>query len=151
MNCKLAAVLISAYIDSELDGVQMLELRRHLGSCAECSQELRELRALKRLLGSAESPRPSEQFEARLCERVMRADGVAATGKFLLRSAVALSVAAGAAVAWLISSQPRVVPASPSEPTSSIAFELDRDQAYVAGGDPLGGHAPIITVGSSAR
>ena len=54
MNCNKVEQLLSAYIDSELSGVEMLKIRKHLQTCAECQILEIELRSLKQLL--MESP-----------------------------------------------------------------------------------------------
>ena len=36
MNCRCAQNLLSAYVDGELAGVEMLRLREHLGVCPAC-------------------------------------------------------------------------------------------------------------------
>lgn len=38
---------MSAYVDGELTGAQMLEIRRHLGECPDCSDEHESIRITK--------------------------------------------------------------------------------------------------------
>jgi len=39
MNCRRVISLMSAYVDGELTGADMLEIRRHLSECSECAEE----------------------------------------------------------------------------------------------------------------
>jgi hypothetical protein len=50
VNCRATRSLISAYIDSELTGEQMLSIRRHLSDCDECRAEHHRFVSVKRLL-----------------------------------------------------------------------------------------------------
>ena len=52
MNCRRTSTLLSAYIDRELTGHEMLLIRDHLSSCRACGEEYESLRLLKQLLGA---------------------------------------------------------------------------------------------------
>ncbi len=60
MNCRRVVNLISAYIDGELTGAEMLEIRRHLSDCPECAEEHESIRATKLVLSRLATavPRP---------------------------------------------------------------------------------------------
>lgn len=73
MNCHRVTSLISAYVDGELAGVEMLEIRRHLSGCADCAQEYEELRMMKLAIARLGSVAPREDFAASL---MMRLDDV---------------------------------------------------------------------------
>src|SRR5919204_1219229 len=45
--------LLLAYHDGEIDGSALAELRDHLASCAQCTQELNELRRMSGVLHEA--------------------------------------------------------------------------------------------------
>lgn len=64
MNCHRVTNLISAYVDGELTGVEMLEIRRHLSDCADCAQEYEEIRAMKFAVARLGSVEPREDFAA---------------------------------------------------------------------------------------
>jgi anti-sigma factor RsiW len=51
MNCSRVSNQLSAYIDRELTGVEMLQVRRHLDGCEECRSEYESLCGMKMLLG----------------------------------------------------------------------------------------------------
>ena len=73
VNCRRVNSLLSAYLDAELTGVEMLEIRAHTDACASCRAEIESLRATKRLLSSLRSRVPRQEFEALLCSEAERA------------------------------------------------------------------------------
>ena len=77
MNCKAVQSRLSAYLDRELTGTELLELRDHLRNCDECRAEETELRQLKNLLGSLSVAEPSADLADRLCARVLKSAPVA--------------------------------------------------------------------------
>jgi len=72
MNCKTVESRLSAYIDRELGGDELLQIRAHLSSCKSCREEAEGLKALKMLLGSVQCPDPSEDLAQRLTASVLR-------------------------------------------------------------------------------
>lgn len=52
MNCRRINSLLSAYLDSELTGAEMLSVRDHLDRCDACREEYEALRETKRLVAS---------------------------------------------------------------------------------------------------
>ena len=72
MNCRRVNHLLSAYVDSELTGTEMLEIRAHLADCSACRRECEELQQTKRLLGSLalRAPRRQAEFEQALLQTV---------------------------------------------------------------------------------
>lgn len=62
MNCLRVNQLLSAYIDHELDGGEMLSIRDHLSSCEQCSREYGKLRSTKRILSSLSAKEPESQL-----------------------------------------------------------------------------------------
>jgi predicted anti-sigma-YlaC factor YlaD len=72
VNCRRTRSLLSAYIDSELTGQEMLLIRDHLSWCSTCQDERESLLQVKRLLSALpeHAPRPSlimdlEEFSTR--------------------------------------------------------------------------------------
>jgi len=63
MVCGRVSNLLSAYLDRELTGADMLVIRRHLSGCAACRAEHEALGQVRRLLGAlpAAEPRPGSQ------------------------------------------------------------------------------------------
>jgi len=52
VNCRRVRMLLSAYLDSELTGCEMLTIRHHISGCPECEAELDSLREVKNLLAA---------------------------------------------------------------------------------------------------
>lgn len=66
MNCRRVVNLISAYVDGELTGVEMLDIRRHLGECPDCMEEYESLRATKMMVARLGVIAPRPDFAANL-------------------------------------------------------------------------------------
>jgi anti-sigma factor RsiW len=60
--------LLNAYLDGELHGTRLLEIKLHLASCEACRNELKELRLVSDLLQAAPDPEflPTESFVSNL-------------------------------------------------------------------------------------
>lgn len=52
MNCRRIQSMLSAYLDGELTGEEMIAVRHHVAGCEFCSDEYHSLQVVKRLLGS---------------------------------------------------------------------------------------------------
>ena len=70
MNCHRVQSLISAYVDSELPGVEMLAIRQHLNQCSECNLEFEGLLRIKRTFGTMQPSRPATDLPDRIFERL---------------------------------------------------------------------------------
>jgi anti-sigma factor RsiW len=67
MNCKEAIPLMHEYLDGDLEGIESLELRKHLLSCAECKERFRKLEQTVALLRSgAETMRAPDHVTTRI-------------------------------------------------------------------------------------
>ncbi|MDH7601990.1 MAG: zf-HC2 domain-containing protein [Armatimonadota bacterium] len=64
MNCRKVTNLVSAYIDGELTGAEMLAIRRHLSECAECAKEYESLRSLKQAMARLRTAVPRKDLAA---------------------------------------------------------------------------------------
>jgi len=62
MNCRRVVSLMSAYVDGELTGVEMLEIRRHISECEECAQEHDAVRLTKQAVSRLRTVAPREDF-----------------------------------------------------------------------------------------
>lgn len=62
MNCGRVSNQLSAYIDRELTGAEMMLIRHHLGDCGECQAEYEALCRMKMLLGRLAAPEPHSDF-----------------------------------------------------------------------------------------
>lgn len=70
MNCRKTSNLLSAYIDGELAGVELLQIRQHLRVCGTCSDEHDTLLSTKRLLSTLSTGNPRPDFEEDLIRAV---------------------------------------------------------------------------------
>jgi Putative zinc-finger len=60
--------LLNAYLDGELHGTRLLEMKKHLAACETCREELKDLRLVSDLLLAAPAPEftPAERFVSNL-------------------------------------------------------------------------------------
>jgi anti-sigma factor RsiW len=60
--------LLNAFLDNELHGTRLLEMKLHLASCQACREELKDLRRVSDLLQAAPAPdfMPAERFVSNL-------------------------------------------------------------------------------------
>ncbi len=72
MNCKSMQNRLSAYLDRELGGDELLQMRAHLSMCRDCRTEAEGLRSLRALLGGMAAPEPPADFAAKLTANVLR-------------------------------------------------------------------------------
>ncbi|HRF60523.1 MAG TPA: anti-sigma factor [Fimbriimonadaceae bacterium] len=148
MNCRCAQNLLSAYVDGELAGVEMLRLREHLGVCPACREEVEALRAMKRLLSRSPQVEPPAGFEDRLAAIVLTSDATRhRPGTPIWRLALTTSLAA-ATIVFVLLQVMRPSPASNGARTApaDVAFDVQSDQSYMATSDPFGGQAPVMPV-----
>ena len=73
MNCHKVQSLVSAYVDCELSGLEMLAVRRHLSDCEQCRQEVEAILAIKRSFGSLRPRHPAEGLVDRIFRRLDQA------------------------------------------------------------------------------
>jgi anti-sigma factor RsiW len=147
MNCKAVQHRMSAYLDGELSGFEMLEIRSHLGCCPNCKEESEDLRKLKWLMQCLPDNEPAPDFAARL------KDNVLTSGTFQRRrlpiamiSGLAFAAALLATLVAIHRTQlhPQVAMPTHSAPTQTN-FELARDQAYQSGGDFFSDGSMVMT------
>nr|AIA11914.1 Putative zinc-finger [uncultured bacterium] len=77
MLCGRVTNLLSAYIDRELAGAEMLQVREHLSNCEGCHAEHADLAEMKSLLGQMPAPPPRGDFVRATVERLHAAQGAA--------------------------------------------------------------------------
>lgn len=70
MNCQRVLRLISAYVDGELPGIEMLTMRQHLSDCRDCRSEYESMLLIKRSLGRLSPKHPSVTLAARICAQL---------------------------------------------------------------------------------
>ena len=72
MNCRSVRNRLSAYLDRELGGDELLQMRAHISSCSDCRIEVDNLRALKALLGGVQCPEPPADLADRLTAKILQ-------------------------------------------------------------------------------
>lgn len=154
MNCKAIEAKLSAFVDGELTGVEMLEIRRHLACCKPCCEEERELRALKSILTLAPAIEPSAEFEAKLADRLREAPAVQERRSVRFFGFAALCAAAALFAYAMIPAQPRA--RAEQNHGRSVArsveqTEIRSEQQFARAGDPLSGGQVIFASDTSSR
>jgi anti-sigma factor RsiW len=69
MNCGRVSNQLSAYLDRELTGSEMLQIRSHLSDCDRCRAEYEALGRMKTMLGALRSAEPPRAFVAATVRR----------------------------------------------------------------------------------
>jgi anti-sigma factor RsiW len=77
MLCGRVTNLLSAYIDRELGGTEMLQVREHLSACEVCRREHAEFAEMKSLLGRMPAAAPKGDFVGATLRRMSAAPGAA--------------------------------------------------------------------------
>jgi anti-sigma factor RsiW len=142
VNCQIAQNSLSAYLDRELAGDQMIAVRSHVEHCPDCQSELETLRSVKSRLASLPVFEPREGFAEDVLRLVRNDDGQAASIPVGLM--VATSVAA-AVLAVLAFNAFFGRPATPQYASDDTRFDAASDSALTS--SDFGSHAPIIPVG----
>lgn len=143
LGCKYVSARLSAYVDGELSGNEMLSVQRHVQRCSACAKEIEEMRAAKRQLGAFPDVPIPAGLEDRLVESVFRAQvrqrrrSIIAFG-----SAVVALCGAFAVVAIVRANQEQAM--AERQRMNDRAFEVARDQAYMERYDSLDGGSSVI-------
>jgi len=154
VNCRGVQLKLSAYLDGELTGMEMLQLRSHLHDCRCCAAEVDEVRRLKSILNSLPEEEPDLEFQARLKDKVFSAQkqpAITTRASLTLISGFAFATALSMGLLFLQRQhQPTQFDSSRvAQATSQPNYDLERDQAYQAGGDPFNDGSMVLT--ASAR
>lgn len=153
MTCRCANSRLSAFLDGELSGHEMLQVREHIAHCPECAAEFHAIRELKQFVGAMKAPEPSEGLEARLRARVFAEAAESpvrarVTWRFAFGSFVATAVVASGFFMWLN----RGSSGHFNQPVEArLPVSIANDQAYYAAGDPMSPMAPVMSAGYHAR
>lgn len=139
MNCNTVQARLSAYVDAELTGQEMLDIRRHLDACPCCREEERAERVLKAMLGDAPAVDPPAGLEQRLLS-ALDAEPKRTPVRWSLRPAFLYAGVAAAAMfvtLTLLDNRPDRQPVA--DRAADATSLIRRDQAFTASADPLSG------------
>lgn len=142
MNCHTFHNRISAYLDHELTGQQMIAMREHLSHCDACRDELEAIRKVSTLFVETTSMDAPEGLE----DRILQAVHASAQQKPKRAASLMIATASAAAacfVAYIVSSV--FTPMQETQPHQMTAsgFDLSADQAYQISSDPFSSHVPV--------
>ena len=147
MNCKTVQISLSAYLDGELAGSEMLEVRHHVQECAVCAREAEELRTLKTMLASSNTPTPPADFEARLVAHVFGKEQAKPAPSWRSHIGIAGVAAAAAVAAFVVASKVSEPIEKPQLNEVVYSSDMSADQLYYRASDPLGGAMPVMYEG----
>lgn len=145
MLCHKVQLQLSAYIDAELSGHEMLSIREHLRSCPDCAEAERYERSTKSLLSSMKGLAPSDDLEKRLVDAILTKPREATERRRFGWKVVSCGLAAAAATIFFLRVQEWNSP-EPQVTASNItnsATAVSHDQAAFSASDPIGGQAPL--------
>lgn len=131
MSCNNIQSKLSAYVDGEMSGYDMQDLRAHVNNCKDCQAELYGIKAVQSILREMPAtPEPPSMIELKLEKRVR------AYRSNYLRLAFFLAVPAVClvAISYLRPNNPKV-----EDRDLIINRQLSNDQIFDAGNDSTSG------------
>jgi len=145
VNCKNVQNLLSAFLDCELSGNEMIRVQRHIDTCECCRQEQEELLQLKDFLTTTPMMEPPADFEERLCSAIFtpkETETAKWVGSWSFVSGIAMITAA---MTLLVVNHMHTVQTASAEtrPDRVVATELQRDQT-LGGSDPFSDSTPAV-------
>lgn len=111
MNCRRINSLLSAYLDGELSGREMGDVRAHLDTCRSCQNEHETLWATKRMVASLALKVPREELENLLIAQGRRHEAARTESPYYVRMA-----------AWLLGTHPITLQTSGGAMKTSVPF-----------------------------
>jgi predicted anti-sigma-YlaC factor YlaD len=147
MTCKSVQSVLSAYIDGELGGYEMLRVRSHLHNCRSCTEEVEQIRSLKWVIGNFPESSPREGFSDSLKKAVFASQQKTRTraSPVTMISGLAFFAALLVSLATLRTQGHPVVAHPKPASLPAASFDVSRDQAYQSGGDAFNDGSMIIT------
>lgn len=143
MNCGQVQNLLSAYLDSELPGSQMLTIRAHLSICNGCQKELSDLRCVKVTLATLKTHEPREDFAQQIFLKATSQNGDRGMSRKQFGVLVA-TAAAATVLAFLVFNLSLRNSDKTQLANQQPGFDSSSDRAVTT--PDFGGHAPIIPV-----
>ncbi len=143
MNCSAVCNALSAYIDRELPGQQMLSIRDHLNACPQCHQEWKELSSLKSQLERMPMVEPPTDFEERILRIVRTGDDIPKPKPATAGLLIATSIAAAVLAVVVFQGASRPVP---NDQIVEAPFDVENDR-FGLEGEAFGHPAPALPAG----
>lgn len=152
MNCKTVQPLISAYLDHELSGSEMMIVREHIRCCEVCAQEEIELRELKYFMTELRIAEPDDAFAERILAMSFAQEPARRTVDFAARAGIAFAAAACVLAAGLFTYSRRATApgARTMQASKNAELELARDRMMMHDGDWTSG-VPIVSASYVGR
>lgn len=72
MKCSIIQRLLNRYIDNELPGKDIFDIKEHLAGCAQCTHKLNELTTLKGFIGGITPYTANPYLWTRIAESIHR-------------------------------------------------------------------------------
>jgi len=144
MNCRFVHRKLSAYLDSEMSGREMLEMRKHLDQCSHCRQALSQLRALRQMLHEIQVPEIPEGLEGRLLMALDHQKPMRRVARNPYQW-VLVGVALGAICVGLVLPRSKTTAPVQNNVATNTGYELAMEQAYTIGADPLQAHPVAVS------
>jgi len=148
MNCRSIEAKLSAFIDQELGGQDMLIIKQHLNACPKCQKEFDSLKVLKGALRGLKTQSPNPEFETRLfvaiSKEANRSQLLDVRRPVIWKSMVSAAVLTAAIVVVGL----RIMPKQLVEGTTTVSPSISSDQAALAASDPLGNPNSAILISS---
>ena len=136
MSCNTVQTKLSAYLDGEMSGAEMLITRAHLNQCPQCQSELDGLKSVQAILRDLPlGPEPSLLLPSMINQKLI------ATKRNYLRAVLMIAVPAFA-LAIFSFTRPNVSPRSGHSVQDRdivISRQLAKDEIFDAGNDSTSG------------
>ncbi|MBS1701034.1 MAG: zf-HC2 domain-containing protein [Armatimonadetes bacterium] len=127
MSCNRVQSKLSAYLDGEMSGVEMLQVRHHVHECSECQAELESLRTVQTLLRDMPTtPEPPTLFVEQVQHKLVRPR----LSYVSLALAVTIPI-----VCWAVFSSKQQSQEASRKRDESIREQIVRDQMMNSGPD----------------
>lgn len=134
---------LSAYLDRELPGDQMLAMRSHVERCADCTAELESLRGLKSELSALPMCSPPEDLAENILRQVRISEPATKERRLSWGLMVATSLAAATLALLAFNS---FFDTSPTQQIAVDGTEFDSGSDYNHYSPGSGSTAPLIPV-----
>jgi len=149
MTCRNVEAKLSAYVDAELTGREMVAIRQHIATCESCACELEALSTVRRMIqDSVETPPLPEGMEERLLAALDAQDRKA------MRPSPRLVLAGGLVCALamfgFVSVNQKIERDREKQFVERVERRLRSDIVFVSNGDAISG-TPIVTATTYGR